>query len=205
MQDAPKAVWSIPYVSLAFFPSLKHNFNAYRSSKVSSCPDCIFEIHQLWQSDFSCVYSNSGCSCWFEPEIIKIGRSSHKMYSNNILNFEESPTILNACTKKSGNLFNAPSVCTYHLVVWSNFNLLHNSLWITCSSPLRTSFVLLLYQLSEFAYYVIWCFIYVSISSTFAILLHIIHFSSIWLVLVELSCTAIIRELVSFLRYPLLI
>ena len=45
MQDAPKVVWSIPYVSgAAFFPSLKHNFIAYRSSKVS---DCIFEIHQL--------------------------------------------------------------------------------------------------------------------------------------------------------------
>ena len=28
MQDAPKAVWSIPYVSMAFFPSLKHNFIA---------------------------------------------------------------------------------------------------------------------------------------------------------------------------------
>ena len=33
MQDAPKAVWSIPYVSVAFFPSLKQNFIAYRSSK----------------------------------------------------------------------------------------------------------------------------------------------------------------------------
>ena len=33
MQDAPKAVWSIPYVSVAaFFQSLKHNFIAYRSS-----------------------------------------------------------------------------------------------------------------------------------------------------------------------------
>ena len=41
MQDAPKAVWSIPYVSVAFFPSLKHNFIAYRSSKVSSRPNCI--------------------------------------------------------------------------------------------------------------------------------------------------------------------
>ena len=49
MQDAPKAVWSIPYVSLAFFPSLKQNFIAYRSSKVSSNPDCIFEIPHLWQ------------------------------------------------------------------------------------------------------------------------------------------------------------
>ena len=31
------------------YPSLKPNFIAYRSSKVSSRPDCIFEIHQLWQ------------------------------------------------------------------------------------------------------------------------------------------------------------
>ena len=73
MQDAPKAVWSILYVSVAFFPSLKHNFIAYRSSKVSSGPDCIFEIHQLWQSGFSRVYSNACCSSWFEPEIIKTG------------------------------------------------------------------------------------------------------------------------------------
>ena len=104
MQDAPKAVWSIPYVSVTFYPSLKPNFIAYRSSKVSSRPDCIFEIHQLWQSGFSRVYSYSCCSCWFEPEIIKIGQSSHKMYSNNIVNVQESTTILNASTKTSGNL-----------------------------------------------------------------------------------------------------
>ena len=72
----------------------KQNLIAYRSSKVSSRPDCIFEIHQQWQSDFSRVYSNCCCSCWFEAEIIKIGQSSHKMYSNNILNFQESTTIL---------------------------------------------------------------------------------------------------------------
>ena len=82
--------------SVAFFPSLKHNFIAYRSSKVSWRPDCIFEIHQLWQSGFSRVYSNCCCSCSFEPEIIKIGQSSHKMYSNDIVNFQESTTILNA-------------------------------------------------------------------------------------------------------------
>ena len=46
------------------------------------------------------MYSNSCCSCWFEPEIIKIGQPSHKMYGNNIVNFQESTTILNACTKK---------------------------------------------------------------------------------------------------------
>ena len=50
MQDGRKAVWSIPYVSVSFFLSLKQHFIAYRSSKVSSRPDCIFEIHQLWQS-----------------------------------------------------------------------------------------------------------------------------------------------------------
>ena len=84
----------------SFFPSLKQNFIAYYSSKVSSCPDCIFEIHQLWQSGFSRLYSNSCGSCWFKAEIIKIGQSSHKMYRNNIVNFQESTTILNACTKK---------------------------------------------------------------------------------------------------------
>ena len=97
MQDAPKAVWSIPYVSVAFFASLKQNFIAHRSSKVS---DCIFEIHQLWQSGFSRVYSNCCCICSFEAEIIKIGQLSSKMYSNNILDFQESTTILNAHTKK---------------------------------------------------------------------------------------------------------
>ena len=101
MQDGRKAVWSIPNVSVAFFPSLKQNFIAYRSSKVSSRPDCIFEIHQLWQSGFSRVYSNSCYRCWFEPEILKIGLSFHKMYCNNIMYFQESTTILNACTKNA--------------------------------------------------------------------------------------------------------
>ena len=52
------------------------------------------------------MYSNCCCSCSFETEIIKIGQSSHKMYSNNMLNSQESTTILNACTKKSINLLN---------------------------------------------------------------------------------------------------
>ena len=115
-----KRVWSIPYVSAAFFPSLKHNFTAYHSSKVSSRPDCIFEIHQLLQSGFSRVYSNSCCSCLFEAEIIKIGQSSHKMYSNNILNFQEFTPILNACTNKSGNVLNAPSIylCNFVCLIY---------------------------------------------------------------------------------------
>ena len=91
------------------FSSLKHNFIIYRSSKVSSRPDSIFEIQQQWQSGFSRVYSNSCCSC--SCEIIKIGQSSHKMYNNNIVYFQESTTILNVCTKKSGNLLNTSRMC----------------------------------------------------------------------------------------------
>ena len=108
-----KLVWSIPYVSLeSFFPGLKQNSIAYRSSKVSSRPDCIFEIHQLWQLGFSRVYSNCCCSCSFESEIIKIGQSSHKMYRNNILNSQVSTTILNARTKKVWKLI----VCTSYIM-----------------------------------------------------------------------------------------
>ena len=114
MQDAQKkAFWSIPHVSVAFLPILKQNFIAHRSSKVSFRPDCIFEIHQRWQSGFSRVYSNSSCSCSFEFEIIKIGLSSHTIYSNTILNSQEATTILNACTKKSGSLLKAPHTHTH--------------------------------------------------------------------------------------------
>ena len=45
------------------------------------------------------VYSNCCCSCRFKPEIIKIRQSSHDKYSNKILNYQESTTILNGCTK----------------------------------------------------------------------------------------------------------
>ena len=107
MQDGRKAVWSIPWVSVAFFQSLKHNFIAYRSS---SRPDCIFEIPQLWQSGFSRVYSNSFFSFSFEPGIIKMCQLAHEMYSNNIVNFQESTIIFIASRKKSGNLSYAP--CT---------------------------------------------------------------------------------------------
>ena len=46
------------------------------------------------------MYSNCCCSCSFEVEIIKTGQSCHKMYSNNIVNSQESSTILNVGTKK---------------------------------------------------------------------------------------------------------
>ena len=40
------------------------------------------------------------------------------MYSNNKLNFQESTTILNACTKKSGNLLKAPRI--WEDIIWRN-------------------------------------------------------------------------------------
>ena len=55
------------------------------------------------------MYSNCCCSCSFEPEILKIVQSSHKMHSNNILNFQGSTAILNAHTKKV--LLKAPCMC----------------------------------------------------------------------------------------------
>ena len=75
------------------------------------------------------MYSNYCCSCSFEPEIIKISQSSHKIYSNNIVNFQESTTMLNACTKKSGNL-----LCVF-MDGWlkKGFNLQH--LWTVSDCP----------------------------------------------------------------------
>ena len=93
------------------FPSLKH-----------SRPDYIFEIPQQWQSCFSRMYSNCCCSCSFEPKIIKISQSSQKMYNKNILNFQESTTILNACTKKVWKLIEGT---TYFLCNLSNRPLYH--------------------------------------------------------------------------------
>ena len=101
------------------FSNLKNNFIAYPSSKVS---DCIFDIHHLWQSDISRVYSNS-CYCSFKPKVMKIGQPSHKMYSNNILNFQESTAMLNAHTKTSGNLSYAPRIYSYkYIYIWGSLN-----------------------------------------------------------------------------------
>ena len=95
--------------SEAFHTFLWH-FSKFKTWFYCIRPDCIFESHQLWQSGFSRVNSNCCCSCSFEPEIIKTGRSYYKIYSNNIENFQESSTIWNPCTKKSGNLLKAPRI-----------------------------------------------------------------------------------------------
>ena len=56
-----------------------------------------------------CILKFTSCDSQALVGCIPIaGQSSHKMYSNNIVNFQESTTSLNACTKKSGNLLNEP-------------------------------------------------------------------------------------------------
>ena len=83
------------------------------------------------------MYSNCCSSCWFEPEIIKIGQSSHKIYSYNIVNFQESMTILSACTKKSAPRIyiyitefsnNSKEICHWTLESGPKFNIYRFSL-----------------------------------------------------------------------------
>ena len=67
------------------------------------------------------MYSNSYCSYKFAPKQEKIGQSSHKEYSNNILKYLEFTAIINACTKKSGNLLNAPRIYYIYTTEISHF------------------------------------------------------------------------------------
>ena len=66
------------------------------------------------------MYSNS---CSFKPELIKIDQSSHKMYSNNILYFQESTPILNVWK---------PIECTTYIYIYIyiiNIKLLIGLVW----------------------------------------------------------------------------
>ena len=102
-QDGRKAVWSIPYVSVVYFPSLKHNFIAYRSSKVSSRPDCIFEIPSCDnQSLVGCIP--------IAPVAVHLNLKSEKLVSRLKRCIAITYGILNACTKKSGNLLKVPRI-----------------------------------------------------------------------------------------------
>ena len=180
MQDAQKADWSIPYVSVAFFPNLKQNFIAYSSSKVF---DSIFEIHQQWQSGFTRVYSNCCCSCSFEPEIIKISQSSHKMYSNNIMNFQESTTILNACPKKVWKLIEGTTYIGFGLVGFYGISTLVGYLML---NPLYT-YILNIYNLVWFGFM---AYQHYRLSNTKSSLY--IYIKYIWLGLVAFYCISTI-------------
>ena len=94
-------------------------------------------------------------------------------------------------------------LCIYHLFVWSNFNFLHSSQWIT----LPTQSCLVLYSLL-----LICCIrlLWLIVSSLSPQNLHLLFcwvlsiFALIWLVVIALFCAAIRRDSISLLRFPFL-
>ena len=95
-------------------------------------------------------------------------------------------------------------LCIYHLFIWSNFNFLHISQWITLSNlsclVLYPFCVNLLYSL------IMWLRVS-SLSSHNQHLLFCCVFYTltlIWLVLITLFCAAMRRVFVSLLRFPFL-
>ena len=95
-------------------------------------------------------------------------------------------------------------LCIYHLFVWSNFNFLHISQWIT----LPTQSCLVLYSLcANLLHSLIMWLMFSSLSLHCLHLLFCCVLSSlalIWLVLMALFCAAIPRDYVSLLKFPFL-
>ena len=81
------------------FPRLKQNFIAYRSSKVSSRPDCIFEIDQLWQS---VMWQLEGIAClcgeivFLSHNAFNLNKVSCNLNSETSSNHDSTSTRLNS-------------------------------------------------------------------------------------------------------------
>ena len=96
----------------------------------------------------------------------------------------------------------ADGLCIYHLFVWSNWNFLHISQWIT----LPTQLCLALYSFcANLLHSLIMWLIISSLSPhsqhlLFCCVLSIL--ALIWLVLMVLSCAAIRKDSISLLRFP---
>ena len=95
-------------------------------------------------------------------------------------------------------------LCIYHLFVWSNFNFLHNSQWITL--PTQLCLVLLSFCDNLLHSLIMWLIV----SSLSPHKLHLLFcwvlsvFALIWLVLMALFCAAMRRDLVSLLNFSFL-
>ena len=94
--------------------------------------------------------------------------------------------------------------CMYHLFVWSNFNFLHHSQWIT----LPTQSCLVLYSFCANLRHSLIMWLIVSFISPyyqhllFCCVLSIL--ALIWLVFMALFCASVRRDTVSFLTFPVL-
>ena len=95
-------------------------------------------------------------------------------------------------------------LCIYYLFVWSNLNLLHNSLRITF--PTQSCLVLFSFCANLLHSLIMW----LMVSSQSPHNLHLLFFrllsilTLIWLVLIALFCAALRRDSVSLLRFPFL-
>ena len=101
--------------SEAFHTFLWHFFHVWNRILLHivllKCQIAFLKFTSKWQSGFSRMYSNCCCSCWFEAEIIKIGQSSHKRYSNNIVNFSRVYGNFKCLYKKSQEIYWMHHVC----------------------------------------------------------------------------------------------
>ena len=77
---------------MAFFPSLKQ----FYCISFFLIPDCILKFTSCDNQALVECIPIPAVAVPFEPEIIKIGQSSHIMCSNNIVNFQVSVPIVNA-------------------------------------------------------------------------------------------------------------
>ena len=95
-------------------------------------------------------------------------------------------------------------LCIYHLFVWSNWNFLHISQWITL--PTQSCLALYSFCANLLHSLIMWLIV----SSLTPHTLHLLFccvlsiLALIWFVLMALSCAAIRRDSVSLLRFPFL-
>ena len=138
---------------------------------------------------------NCACYLFFLLIIIRSGLLAGITWSVCML---KSNRVLSVSFSRTG-----AELCIYHVFVWSNLNSLHISQWITlptqsylasysCVNLLHSLFMWsMVSSLSPHSLHLLFC----CVLSTLAL---------IWLVLMALSCAAIRRDSVSFLRFPFL-
>ena len=117
LQDGRKEIWRIPYVFVAFFPSLKHNFFAYRSSKLSSCPDCIFEFTSCNKQVLSGCIPIPAVGVPLNPKSLKLVCHLIRCITITYWIFT-STNILNGCTKSLETYWRR-HVLTWEVFCWS--------------------------------------------------------------------------------------
>ena len=139
---------------------------------------------------WNCKVHNSASSC-FLLIIIRSGLLVEVRWSAGISKSQRSLCV--SFSRIDSGL------CIYHLLIWSNFNFLHNFQWITFTFPTQSCLVLY-YSCANLLHSLIICLIISSLSPhklrlLFCCVLSIL--ALIWLVLMVLFCAAIRKDLIS--------